>query len=196
MNTLSKSQLMPITRALSVVGGLALCLVLLFPIWEIHLTAPQYPEGLELYIHTNKLSGQVDIINGLNNYIGMRHIKEDEFVEFKVLPYLFIFIGVIGILAGALNKRWLFFTWGVIFVLFAVLAMGDFYIWLYDYGHELDPSAPIKVPGMTYQPPLIGYKQLLNFGAFSIPGIGGWIMAGVGAIIVGLSVFELKYRKK
>jgi copper chaperone NosL len=40
---------------------------------------------------------------------------------------------------------------------------------------------------MAYQPPLIGFKQLLNFGAYSIPDIGGWIFLGVGALmLVGL----------
>jgi copper chaperone NosL len=61
--------------------------------------------------------------------------------------------------------------------------MVDFYKWEYDYGHNLDPHAAIKVPGMSYQPPLIGYKQLLNFGAYSIPDIGGWLFIGAGVIL-------------
>ncbi|HEX7069478.1 MAG TPA: hypothetical protein VF190_01680, partial [Rhodothermales bacterium] len=41
--------------------------------------------------------------------------------------------------------------------------------------HNLDVErAIIKVPGMTYQPPLIGVKQLLNIRASSWPWIGGW----------------------
>ncbi len=65
--------------------------------------------------------------------------------------------------------------------------MFDFYRWEYNYGHNLDPSAAIRVPGMSYQPPLIGYKQLLNFGAYSIPDAGGWIFLGVAlALIIGV----------
>ena len=66
----------------------------------------------------------------------------------------------------------------------------------YDYGHNLNPNAAIVVPGMSYQPPLFGFKQLLNFGAYSYPDIGGWIMFGVGIILVVLSYLEIKSSNK
>ena len=58
----------------------------------------------------------------------------------------------------------------------ALAGLADFYRWGYDYGHNLDPEAIIKIPGMSYQPPLIGTKQLLNFQATSWPASGGWIL--------------------
>ncbi len=66
----------------------------------------------------------------------------------------------------------------VLFVCFGMVAMADFWKWEYNYGHTLNPDAAIIVPGMSYQPPLIGFKQLLNFGAYSIPDTGGWIFVG------------------
>ena len=59
----------------------------------------------------------------------------------------------------------------------------DFWRWEYDYGHDLDfEHAIIKVPGMTYQPPLIGPKQLLNFTACRGRTSGGWLaFAALGA---------------
>jgi copper chaperone NosL len=49
---------------------------------------------------------------------------------------------------------------------------------------------------MTYSPPLIGFKQLLNFGAYSIPDIGGWMMVGIGlALLLGL-IKEIMDNKK
>jgi copper chaperone NosL len=65
--------------------------------------------------------------------------------------------------------------------------MVDFYRWNYNYGHNLDPNAAIQVPGMAYQPPLIGFKQLLNFGAYSIPDLGGWLLIAAG-LLIGLAV--------
>lgn len=190
MTDKKKTSLSLITRIGLFLSGIALFLVLLVPIWKIELTAPQYPEGLEMFIHADKLSGDIDIINGLNNYIGMRQIHEKDFKEFMVLPYLIGFFAVSTILVAILNKRKLLYIWLALFLTFALGVGIDFYIWLYDYGHNLDPTAPIKVPGMTYQPPLIGFKQLLNFGAFSIPAIGGWVMVGVGACVAGLTGFE------
>ena len=78
--------------------------------------------------------------------------------------------------------------------------MIDFWRWDYNYGHNLNPDAAIIVPGMAYQPPLIGYKQLLNFGAYSIPDIGGWLFIGVGIILLLLVILgwkdHIKWKKK
>lgn len=195
MTNKPKSTIKTITRVLSILAGIAIFLVLLFPIWKIELTAPQYPEGLEMFIHANKLSGEVDIINGLNNYIGMKQIHEEDFKEFKVLPPLIMFFAASLIIVAFLRKKILLYIWFGLFVLFAVGVGIDFYLWLYDYGHNLNPEAPIKVPGMYYQPPLIGFKQLLNFGAYSIPALGGWIMIGVGTVMAGLVSLEFFSKK-
>ena len=155
--------------------GLTLVAVIFLPIWRIELDAAQYPEGLELQIYSYKLAGQVEIINGLNHYIGMKTLHESDFIEFTVLPYVIGFYALFFLLVAIVNKRKLLYFLFFSFLLFGVVAMVDFYIWEYNYGHNLDPDAPIKVEGMSYQPPLIGYKELLNFGAYAITDIGGWI---------------------
>ncbi len=73
--------------------------------------------------------------------------------------------------------------------------MYDFWRWEYNYGHNLNPEAAIIVPGMAYQPPLIGFKQLLNFGAYSMPDIGGWIFIGVGVLLVFAAVMAWRKSK-
>lgn len=190
-------KLSPLTRIITVFSALILIVVLFVPIWRIELSAPQYPEGLALQIHADKLAGDVDVINGLNHYIGMRTLHTDDFVEFQVLPYIIGILAAFGLIAALVNRKWFFMTWGGFFVLFCIISMVDFYRWNYNYGHNLDPAAAIRVPGMAYQPPLIGYKQLLNFGAYSIPDIGGWIMTVVGLLIAFGFYMEIRnYRKR
>ncbi len=176
--------------------GLLLIPVLFTPIWRIDLAAPQYPEGLNLLIYANKLAGNVDIINGLNHYIGMKTLHTDDFVEFKVLPGIIIFFAAFFILSALIANKKLMNTAFILFVLFGIIAMADFYRWEYDYGHNLDPNAAIIVPGMAYQPPLIGYKQLLNFGAYSVPDIGGWLFIVSGLILLLIVVREWKSDRK
>lgn len=159
---------------------------LLFPMWQIELEAPQYPEGLMLKLHANKIAGDVDIINGLNHYIGMKTLHTEDFVEFSVLPYIIGFFGLFALALVFYTKRKGIAALFISFLTFGVLAGVDFYRWNYEYGHNLDPNAAIKVPGMSYQPPLIGYKQLLNFGAYSVPDIGGWFL-----IIAGFLLFVI-----
>ena len=179
-----------------VVCGLLILVVLVTPIWRIELDAPQYPEGLSMQIHANKLAGNVDIINGLNHYIGMKTLHDKDFPEFVILPWIISFFAGLFIIAAIVNRRRFLNITFTLFVLFGIIAMIDFWRWEYDYGHNLDPAAAIIVPGMSYQPPLIGFKQLLNFGAYSIPDTGGWIFIGVGLILLGLVIYEWRRLKK
>ena len=190
-NSLSK-----LSKILLITSGIGLIISIFVPLWAIYLEAPQYPEGLGMFLHANKITGDYEIINGLNHYIGMKEIHQEDFWEFKILPYALGFFAALAFLTVFLNnKKWLYF-FAALFLIVGVAFMVDFYLWEYDYGHNLDPNAAIVVPGMSYQPPLIGFKQLLNFGAYSYPDIGGWIMFGVGIILVVLSYLEIKSSKK
>lgn len=185
-----------LTRAITVICGLALIVVLFVPLWQIELAAPQYPEGLVLKMYPDKLGGNVDVINGLNHYIGMKTLHTDDFIEFTILPYIIGFFAAFCFLVALINRRRWLLVLLISFVLFGIIAMADFYRWNYSYGHDLDPNAAIQVPGMSYQPPLIGYKQLLNFGAYSIPDIGGWIFICVGLLLLSAIIIQFKKNKK
>ena len=183
-------------RLLLVLGSALLVAVLFVPMWQIQLTAPQYPEGLKLLIYTDKLGGNVNIINGLNHYIGMKTLHTTDFFEFTILPYIIGFFAVAVLLTAIVGKRALLDIVFILFVCFGIIAMIDFWRWDYNYGHNLNPDAPIIVPGMAYQPPLIGYKQLLNFGAYSIPDTGGWLFISVGVILLALVFVAWKQHLK
>jgi hypothetical protein len=193
MKTNSLSKLSIILLSIS---GIGLVISIFVPIWAIYLEAPQYPEGLGMFLHANKITGDYEIINGLNHYIGMKTIHQEDFWEFKVLPYALGFFAVLAFLFAFLKKKWGLYFFTALFLLFGIAFMVDFWLWEYDYGHNLNPNAPIIVPGMSYQPPLLGFKQLLNFGAYSYPDVGGWIMFAVGIISLVLSVLEFKSSKK
>jgi copper chaperone NosL len=182
--------LRPPTRCIVAAAALLLGATYVLPIWQIRLWAPQYPEGLLMNIWLNRISGDYEIINGINHYIGMKTIRAEMFPEFKIMGWL---VGV-AILAGLLpaltgRRRWLeVFAAGLLAG--GILGMADFYRWGYDYGHNLNPKAAISVPGMSYQPPLFGYKNLLNFVAYSGPDWGGWIFIAVGLVAVALVAWE------
>ncbi len=190
---INNNKISKLSTILLVVAGLFIFASIVFPLWRIEMDAPQYPEGLCLYIHSNKIGGDVDIINGLNHYIGMKTLHADEFIEFTVLPYLLGFFGVLTLIAAFVRrKKFVNYVLGL-FIVFGILSMLDFYRWLYNYGHDLDPNAAIVVPGMSYQPPMLGFKQLLNFGVYSIPDLGGWLMFGGGILIFVVVAMEGGY---
>ncbi|MBK9488187.1 MAG: hypothetical protein IPO07_04845, partial [Haliscomenobacter sp.] len=175
--------------SLSMIGSFFL------PIWRIELWAPQYPEGLMMKIWLSHLSGDVEIINGLNHYIGMAHIKEEMFPEFIILPYLAALFVALGLVVAWVNKRVGALAYLGLIVVAGIVAMVDFYQWGYQYGHNLDPTAAISVPGMAYQPPLIGYKKLLNFGAYSVPDWGGFLFIFAGVVLTLVVACEYYFCK-
>lgn len=171
------------------VAVILLALTYFFPIWRITLSAPQYPEGLGLYIWLDTIRGiqpqDLRNINGLNHYIGMRPIVPSSIPELKYLPYIVGFLIGFGLLTLALRSKKLLASWVILLCLLSLVGLADFYKWGYDYGHNLDlEHAAIKIPNMAYQPPVIGTKKLLNFTAGSYPAAGGWML--IGSLTLGM----------
>ena len=188
-----------LSRWVVAAAAMALLAVFVTPLWRIDLIAPQYPEGIGLRIWIDKITGfkpnDLNSLNGLNHYIGMRAIVPESIPELRLMPQLLAGAIVAGLLVALIGRRPVLYVWAALFTLGAVAGLADFWKWGYEYGHELDPHAAIKVPGMSYQPPLIGSKQLLNFHATSWPALGGWIaILAVGAVVT-VAVLELRRAK-
>ena len=174
-------------RLLMVAASLLVGGALILPLWEVRLIAPQYPEGLGLRIHVNTVVGikpnDLQSINGLNHYIGMKAILPDAIPELRWMPWIVVGLMVGGIAAAWRGSRRGIVAWLAVFALIAGIGRGDFHRWEYDYGHNLDvENAIIVVPGMNYEPPLLGSKQLLNFTATSLPSTGA-IALGAGFLL-------------
>ena len=174
-----------------IIGPLLLLGLFAFPLWNIMLGAPQYPEPLGMNIHITGIKGvsEFDLqnIDGLNHYIGMKTIpKPGEMWEFNVFPSVIIGMVVLGVVIGIMafmdkvTYKW-FLGWFILMSILGVLGMYDFNAWLMDYGSNLDPHAIIKVVNpdgtpMSYKPPLFGYQKMLNFDVTSLPETGAWMM--------------------
>jgi copper chaperone NosL len=179
---------------LAFASGLVL-LALALPLWRVQLVAPQYPEGLGMEIRANTVRGATEhdlrSINSLNHYIGMKAIEPEEIADLRVIPWVFGGLALFGVIAAAIGRRWLGITWLAAFAIAGAVGLWDFHRWEYSYGHDLDLAhAIIKVPGMSYQPPLIGSKQLLNFVAMSWPASGSFILGA--AFVLGAAALFLR----
>jgi len=185
------------SRIVVAAAALSLLVLYLVPLWRIELHAPQYPEGLGLRIWVGQITGarpnDLNSINGLNHYIGMHAIVPDDFPELRLMPWLLGGLVASGLIVALVGRRGPLYLWLQLIALGAVAGLVDFYRWGYAYGHELDEHAAIKVPGMSYQPPVIGTKQLLNFHAASWPDVGAWIVAL--CLAVGVTVAILEWRR-
>ncbi len=175
-------------RAFFIAASWLLLLSLLFPYWRMTLRAPQYPGGLRVDIYVTHLAGDVNEVDALNHYIGMKKLHEAAQVERFLAP---LAIGAAALLGEALaftRRRWTA-VMALPAVLFPFIFLADMYYWLYHYGHNLDPNAPLRLPPFT--PPLIGTGVVGQFQTVATLQIGFW-MALAASI---LSALGLHFRR-
>jgi copper chaperone NosL len=179
------------SRLLQAFAALLLAPTFLLPLWSIGLVAPQYNDGLGMYIGLRDIWGHqpfdIQNINILNHYIGMMPIQPEEVDVLRIMPWAVGVLILAGLLVAAVGRRWLVAAWLGLFAVLGTAGLYEFYSWQHMYGHNLDPMAPIKVPGMTYQPPFIGSKTLLNITASSWPSWGTLFIAL--SFVVGVAAF-------
>ncbi len=180
--------------------GVLMLTAYLAPLWQITLSAPQYPEGLALFVWISNLTGgqthDIQNINILNHYIGMKEINPHSIPELVYMPYVLGYM-IFGAFVTFLIPRVFMIVLGIVnMILVMIVGMTDFYIWGYNYGHNLSPDAPISMPGMTYQPPLLFCKTILNISACSYPHVGAiLILVGFGILIYILVMERAMYIK-
>jgi copper chaperone NosL len=179
------------SRLLVALAALLLIPVFKLPLWSIRIVAPQYNDGLGMYIGLRDIWGHtrhdIQNINILNHYIGMKPIIPSEVGVLEIMPWVVGFLAVAALVVALLNRRWLVGAWLVAFTVLGSAGMYEFYSWNYDYGHNLSADAPIKVPGMTYVPPIVGTKTLLTIKASSWPSWGTlFLLLAFGAAVAAL----------
>lgn len=163
------------------------------PMWHIKMWATQFPDGLELRMYPQKLTGgnegrDVNEINTLNHYIGMRPLEQRNFVEMRWIPFALGIFALLALRAAVFGKVGNVLDLLVVFTYFGVFSLGTFYYRLYDYGHHLDPEAPIKVPPFT--PPILGHNKLANFDVYSYPGLGSILFVAFGTVLAAILLLD------
>ncbi|HMQ23009.1 MAG TPA: hypothetical protein PKE00_11005 [Planctomycetota bacterium] len=181
------------SRIVLVAITVPLVLSFLFPLWQISMTAPQYPKGLSMDIYCYKLVGghdgvDVSEINTLNHYIGMKTITRSELQDLDWLPFGIIAMAMLGLRCALLGNVRTLIDLAMITVYISGVAFGRFVYMLYDFGHNLDPKAPVTID--PFMPVVFGAKKVANFWTYSYPAFGS---AGLGVFTGGVWVLLAFY---
>jgi copper chaperone NosL len=178
------------SRLLTLVAVIALIPAFLFPLWRMTFVSNQYLDGLTLKIYAYQLEGgktqnrdDLREINALNHYIGMRPLLESDFSEFVWIPFVVGALGVLGLRALVIGKMAGLVDVFVLFSYFGLFSFWGFYNKLYAYGHNLDPTAAIKVAPFT--PPLFGTQVIGNFTVTSLPGVASYALVAFALLLLG-----------
>jgi hypothetical protein len=186
-------------RLMLVAAAVLLVGIYLFPLWNMTMFAPQYPDGLRLGIYSYKLEGgnkgqDVVEINVLNHYIGMRDLVANDFTEFKWLPFAAGAMALLALRAAVHGRMAVLLDVVVVFCYFAAFSLWSFGYRMWSYGHHLAPTASVKVE--PFMPPMFGHKQLANFEVYSYPALGSYLMAASALLMIGALVLAWRESKR
>jgi copper chaperone NosL len=149
-----------------VVAAVSLLLLAVFvtPLWRIDLIAPQYPEGIGLRIWIDRITGlkpnDLNSLNGLNHYIGMRAIVPESIPELRLMPYLLAAAIIAGLLVALVGRRPLLYIWAGLFTLGAIAGLGDFWKWGYAYGHDIGGWITILAVGAVVTVAVLEWRRV------------------------------------
>jgi copper chaperone NosL len=178
----------PGSRLLLLLAAVAIAVSFIFPLWKMHLVAPQYSDGLDLYIWPYRIEGgglngqHLVEINNLNHYIGMKAIQQADFLEMIWMPFVFGLIVLMILRSMVFGEMSNVVDLFAVYTYFGVFSIGSFWYRLYQYGHNLDPRAPVHIKPFT--PLLIGVKQIANFREYSYPQTGAYLLCVSVLLIV------------
>ena len=152
-----------------------------FPIWRAHFSAPQYPQGLDISAYGDKVTGDLGEIHEISHYVGMPAFNFVGMPEMKLwLPVIVVAV-VAVVVAVVTRRRWLrrLACAGLWSIPLGALADVQFRLW--QTGHSLDPTSPLRVPPFT--PKVVGPTSLMNFTLWAYPGWALLLIAVAAALV-------------
>jgi hypothetical protein len=168
--------------ALGLAAAILVILAWRLPIWEARLSAPQYPLGLSLTAGGQGVSGDIREINELNHYVGMAAFDPSDAPETVLWGWAILMALVAVGVATAFDVRHPLARLARIGLwLIPLGALADVQYRLYQYGHNVQPDAPIRLDPFT--PLVVGPTHVLNFTTWSFPGGAIWCLFGAAFLM-------------
>lgn len=167
------------------------------PLWGMTLASIQYPEGLRMVVYPTRIVGDVREINMLNGYIGMAKIDRQFFVELRILPYLLGGVALLALAMAFVRRAALRALPPLGLAGIAVYGLRSMATRMYQYGHQLDPMAPIDIEPFT--PPIFGENQIAQFGTYAYFSWGTFLPLFAGlliAVVVWADIREARAKRR
>lgn len=175
-------------------AAILLVISILQPYWQLTLHAPQYPKGLTVTAYVNRLEGDVQEIDGLNHYIGMRPLNEAATFERTISIYGIVVLALLIVTAVYVHNRWAAFL-ALPALLMPAIFLLDLQYWLANFGQNLDPKAPLSSSIKPFVPPVLGEGKIAQFSTVAEPGTGLWLAVAASVLIlIGLWFHRRAYK--
>lgn len=171
---------------LFVIAAVLLLVSLLLPYWVLNLKAPQFPDGLTVTAYVNRLEGDVGELEGLNHYVGLGSFEDAAVFERSIAVIAITGLAALLLAALFVHSRWVLLL-TLPALLFPIVFLVDLQYWLYDFGHNLDPLAPLAAAVGEFTPPIFGPAEIAQFTTLALPGFG-LLLAFGASIVIGYAL--------
>lgn len=191
---LARASALPVAPVLLLLAAALLLASIFLPLWGMTLVSIQYPEGLRMVVYPTRMTGDLGEINNLNRYIGMAQISPELFGELRVIVALFAVTAALCVVAAVVRRRWWSAAPLVVLAGTAAYGFARMRARLYEYGHQLDPMAPIDIAPFT--PPILGENQIAQFGTWAYFSWGTFLPIVAGALIALALWLDLRSHRR
>jgi hypothetical protein len=173
---------------LCLLAAAVMLLVSIFlPYWSLVLHAPQYPKGLVVHAYVNRVEGDVQEIDGLNHYIGMRPLAEAAQFEKTISVFSIAAIALLVVAAVFIHSPWALLL-SLPAILLPVVFLADLFFWLNNFGQNLDPNAALSSAIEPFTPTILGEGLIGQFKTVAYADIG-LLLATAASILIAAGLF-------
>jgi len=168
-------------------AAIMIIISIFLPYWSLVLHAPQYPRGLVVNAYVNQLEGDVQEIDGLNHYIGMRPLGEAAQFEKSISIFAIIALGLLVLAAVFIHSPWAALL-SLPAILIPPVFLLDLYFWLSNFGQNLDPKAALSNAVQPFTPTILGEGVIGQFRTVAYADIG-LLMAAAASILILIGLY-------
>jgi len=171
------------------IGAAAMLLFvsIFLPYWQLTLMAPQYPQGLKTVMYVNRVTGDVEEIDHLNHYIGMRPLEEAASLERASSVFMIIALALLTLTTIFVHSPMALFC-AVPAIVYPAIFLADLYFWMRNFGLNLDPKAPLNKAVKPFVPPLLGSGSVGQFKTTAVWQVG-LILAILASVLVLVGLY-------
>lgn len=175
-------------------AAMLLFVSLMLPYWILRMAAPQFPEGLTIRAFVNRLEGDVVELEGLNHYVGLDSFDNGAVFERSIAVIAVVVMATLLLSAFMIHSRWVV-ALALPALAFPLVFVADLQYWLWTYGHDLDPAAPLASAVGEFTPPIFGPAEIAQFDTLALPG-PGFVLALVasGCVSRGLVLHRRAFK--
>jgi len=193
-----------VIRFLILIAAGALIIVSMkYPMWYMYLDSNNFPKGIGMAVWAthpgdpediDELDGGLKEINILNHFIGMEKISKETMSVFSILPVVLVVAAILCGIAAFIRRLWASLTTFIVFSLISAWGLFMLVYSLYTFGHNLDPTAAIKVEPFT--PGIYGENTLAQFTTYSDFYWGTYLLLIAALLMVVAVVIDFRTRRR